>query len=229
MYIKSKKQKKENLWIMRRFYIILQLPRVIASDYLYLRAKRMKASHHNKKIAELLDEDMLKYNTDHSGLNEPGLKMLNFCLISKPIFRTNFYFRINESKKLSKSVGKAISLILVPPLSNIEVGGTIDGSFRIVHKMGCVVVPHCAGKNLTVYQGSVVGYSTKVDADGINHATIGNNVTIFANACVCGGVHIGNNVVIAAGSVVINDVPDDCVVAGNPAKIIRRDGKRVEM
>jgi len=35
------------------------------------------------------------------------------------------------------------------------------------------------------------------------------------------GVTIGNNVIIAAGSVVNKDVPSDCLIAGNPAKIIR--------
>ncbi len=37
------------------------------------------------------------------------------------------------------------------------------------------------------------------------------------------GVHIGNNVVIGAGSVVTKNVPDNCVVAGNPAKIIEKN------
>ena len=50
---------------------------------------------------------------------------------------------------------------------------------------------------------------------------IGNNVKIGCNVCVIGGVHIGNNVVIGAGSVVVKDVPDNAVVAGNPAKIIK--------
>ena len=36
------------------------------------------------------------------------------------------------------------------------------------------------------------------------------------------GIKIGNNVTIGGGAVVTKDVPDDCVVAGNPAKIIRR-------
>ena len=38
---------------------------------------------------------------------------------------------------------------------------------------------------------------------------------------IIGAVHVGNNVVVGAGSVVVKDIPDNCVVAGNPAKIIR--------
>ena len=39
---------------------------------------------------------------------------------------------------------------------------------------------------------------------------------------VCPGVHIGSNVVIGAGSVVTKNIPDWCIAAGNPCKVIRK-------
>ena len=51
--------------------------------------------------------------------------------------------------------------------------------------------------------------------------TIGDNVWFGGNCVVLPGVTIGNNVVVGAGSVVTKDVPDNAVVVGNPAKIIR--------
>ena len=50
---------------------------------------------------------------------------------------------------------------------------------------------------------------------------IGDNVWIGGRAVICPGVTIGDNVVVAAGSVVTKDVPDNVVVGGNPAKIIK--------
>lgn len=50
---------------------------------------------------------------------------------------------------------------------------------------------------------------------------IGDNVSLGANVTIIGNIHIGNNVVIGVGSVVVKDVPDNCVVAGNPAKVIK--------
>jgi len=46
-------------------------------------------------------------------------------------------------------------------------------------------------------------------------------VNIGANVCIIGGITIRNNVTIGAGSVVIKDVPDNAVVVGNPARVIR--------
>lgn len=50
---------------------------------------------------------------------------------------------------------------------------------------------------------------------------IGDNVWIGGNTVICPGVHIGNNVVIGAGSVVTKDIPDWCIAAGNPCRILR--------
>ena len=51
--------------------------------------------------------------------------------------------------------------------------------------------------------------------------TIGNNVWIGGRAVINPGVKIGDNSVIASGSVVVKDVPPNVLVGGNPAKIIR--------
>ena len=51
--------------------------------------------------------------------------------------------------------------------------------------------------------------------------TIGNNVWLGGNVVVVPGVHIGNDVVIGAGSVVTKDIPDRVLAAGNPCRVIR--------
>lgn len=52
--------------------------------------------------------------------------------------------------------------------------------------------------------------------------TIGNDVWLCGKVTICPGVTIGNNVVVATGSVVIRDVPDNIMVAGNPAKVAKK-------
>lgn len=55
------------------------------------------------------------------------------------------------------------------------------------------------------------------------HTRIGRNCFIGTNAIILPGITIGDNCVIGAGSVVTKDLPPRCVVAGNPAKVIRTD------
>ena len=52
---------------------------------------------------------------------------------------------------------------------------------------------------------------------------IGENVWIGSHVRICKGVTIGDNSVVAANSVVTKDVPANCIVAGNPAKIVKTE------
>lgn len=54
---------------------------------------------------------------------------------------------------------------------------------------------------------------------------IGNNCVIGSRSIILPGIKIGNQVVVGAGTVVTKYIPDNCVVAGNPARIIRRGVK----
>jgi maltose O-acetyltransferase len=58
-------------------------------------------------------------------------------------------------------------------------------------------------------------------AEYADEITIGNNVWIACNATILGGVHIGNNVVIGAGSLVTKDIPDNFLAFGSPCRPIR--------
>ncbi len=73
------------------------------------------------------------------------------------------------------------------------------------------------GKNCTLRQGVTIGNRHENGPIPV----IGDNVNFGAYAQVLGGVKIGNNVNIAAMSVVLIDVPDNATVAGIPAKIVK--------
>ena len=62
----------------------------------------------------------------------------------------------------------------------------------------------------------------KRDLKSKGEVVIGNNVWLGDKVTVLAGVHIGNNVIVAANAVVTKNVPDNCVVAGVPAKIIKK-------
>lgn len=74
------------------------------------------------------------------------------------------------------------------------------------------------GENCTIRQSTTIGNKSEFDK---SCPIIGNNVNIGANVCIIGNIKVGDNVVIGAGSVVTKDIPANCIVVGNPAKIIK--------
>ena len=82
------------------------------------------------------------------------------------------------------------------------------------------------GDDVTIYQGVTLGGTGK--DTGKRHPTIGNNVMIGAGAKVLGPLVIGDNSRIAAGAVVLSDIPSNSTAVGVPAKVVRRDGVRVD-
>lgn len=75
------------------------------------------------------------------------------------------------------------------------------------------------GDNCTILPMVLIG--RKSPNTDCSAAEIGDNCYIGAGTIIMNPVKIGNNVTIGAGSVVTKDIPDNCIVAGNPAKIIR--------
>lgn len=114
---------------------------------------------------------------------------------------------------------------------NVDIiNSTLDGGFGSLITIGNNVT--ITGARILTHDASTkkfIGYSK------IGFVTIGNNVFIGNGAIILPGTNIGDNVIIGAGCVVANDIPDDCVVVGNPAKVlcstseyIERNRKRLE-
>ena len=81
------------------------------------------------------------------------------------------------------------------------------------------------GDNCTIYHQVTLGGTGK--DTGKRHPTIGNNVLIGAGAKILGPVYIGDNSRIAAGSVVLQNLPANCTAAGVPANVVRINGAKV--
>lgn len=99
----------------------------------------------------------------------------------------------------------------------IEIGDNVTFSIRVT------LLAHDASTKKSI------GYTK------IGKIIIGNNVFVGANATILPNVVIGDNVVIGANSVVTKDIPDNCVAAGNPAKVVcsveefrQRNNKKME-
>lgn len=91
----------------------------------------------------------------------------------------------------------------------------IGKGMLIAHPYATVLNAEYIGDNFSCIHCTTLGETEK------GRPTIGNNVTLGANVTIIGPVRVGDNVIIGAGSVVVKDIPDNCIVAGNPARVIK--------
>lgn len=106
---------------------------------------------------------------------------------------------------------------------------------QLSYKTGFQIPPHTCGKGLQIYHYGYLIINSAVrigdnatlypgieigEKDG-GCPMIGDNVFIGAGAKIFGPIKIGNNVTIAANAVVVKDIPDNAIVGGVPAKIIK--------
>lgn len=128
-------------------------------------------------------------------------------------------------------LGKSEGAFINPPFycdygTHIEVGKNFFANYNctILDVAKVVIGDNCQmAPNVAIYTaGHPVHPAIRNTAYeyGIE-VTIGDNVWIGGNTVICPGVHIGNNVVIGAGSVVTKDIPDWVIAAGNPCRVIR--------
>lgn len=113
-------------------------------------------------------------------------------------------------------------------LTGIEIhpGAFIGRGVFIDHGMGVVIGETAiVGDYSLIYQGVTLGGTGK--ESGKRHPTLGEKVVVGAGAKVLGNIHIGNNVRVGAGSVVLREVPSDCTVVGIPGRVVYRAGERV--
>ena len=95
---------------------------------------------------------------------------------------------------------------------------TLVDDYNITIGSGVLIAP-----NVTITAtGHPVHYKLRPNGEMYSfEVVIGDNVWIGSNAVICPGVTIGAHSVIGAGSVVLNDIPADCIAAGNPCRVLR--------
>ena len=139
------------------------------------------------------------------------VQVFNRYIVTKIIFFPYFMFYrfcvewvlgIELPRKLQ--IGKGLSLY--------------HGQALVVNK-STIIGEHCVLRNSTT-----IGHKKLADGSFSKCPRIGNNVDIGANVCIIGGITIGDNVIIGAGSVVTRDLPSNCVVVGNPARFLEKEG-----
>ena len=138
--------------------------------------------------------------------------------------RANWFFRHNM-----KFIARFISQ-RSRHKTGIEIhpGATTGKGLFIDHGMGVVIGETTEiGENCTLYQGVTLGGTGK--DTGKRHPTLGNNVLVGCGARVLGPFKVGDNARIAAGAVVLNEIPPDSTAVGVPAQVVKMHGERIDI
>lgn len=171
---------------------------------------------------------------DYHRISKNGGINIFFNAIFNHSFSITFWFRIATYLNEKKGLRYKIPLFFVKVIYffnqratgiQLPIGTRIGGGLKFFH-YNCVVIAYSTvmGKNCSIHHGVTIGRVFAGKKAGT--PTIGDNVVVFPGANIVGKVSIGNNVVIGANAVVVDDVPANCVVTGVPAKIVSNDSSK---
>lgn len=120
---------------------------------------------------------------------------------------------LNVIAQMLRGLVRIIFSADVPPQMQIGKGTVFPHD-----ALGCVFHPDVKiGKNCKILHGVTMG--GRAGHKGL--PIIGDNVVIGTHAQLIGNVKIGNNSIVGAGAIITHDVPDNVVVVGNPARILK--------
>ena len=169
-------------------------------------------------IQAVKDRDPAATSTLQILLLYPGLKAIRMHRRANWLWRHNHKF---WARYVSQRAVRKTGIEIHP-------AAKIGRRFFIDHGTGVVIGETAEiGDDVTLYQGVTLGGTGK--DTGKRHPTIGNGVMIGAGAKVLGPFKVGDNSNIAAGAVVLEEIPPDSTAVGVPARVVKRRGKRVDL
>ena len=178
----------------------------------------LSSYNEKKSVQESLFEDILFFRK-----NDPACKYLSTPLLFYKGFQGLAAYR--SSNILWNNDRHTMALYIQNRSSevfgvDIHPAATIDSSVMIDHATGVVIGETSKiNKGVSIFQGVTLG--GKGFNRGDRHHKIEEGVSIFASSTILGNVTIGKNSVVAAGSLVLEDVEEETTVAGIPAKKIK--------
>lgn len=168
-------------------------------------------------VAVIKDRDPAARSSAEILLLYSGLHAILAYRLSHMLYKKGYLF----AARLISQAARHVTGIEIHPGAKIGKGVFIDHGSGVVIGETAVV-----GNNCTLYQGVTLGGTGK--DTGKRHPTLGENVMVGAGAKVLGPFEVGSNTKIAANAVVLAPLPENSTAVGIPARVVRRDGKKVQ-
>lgn len=194
---------------------------------LYTRAKRQKERNEVRKLKEYLINEQIAHN-----INVKSVPIIRKAQGSCFIIGNDCTILNNSYENIAGITSPSV-LSTVSPQAKLTIGDYVGISGACI----CCIDEITIGNYVNIGVGARI-YDTDFhpidfnerrlnpgfDLSKIPHApvSIGDDVWIGANAIILKGVTIGERSIIAAGSVVTKSMPADCIIAGNPARVVKQ-------
>jgi len=184
----------------------------------------MFLSHLKETVTTILEKDPAARSALEVVLCYPGFHALTMHRLSHRLWQLKLYTLARFLSHWSRI------------FTGIEIhpGATIGRRVFIDHGLGVVIgETTIVGDDVVIYQGVTLGAGSAarmgaLSRDTKRHPTLGNGVVVGSGAEIQGNITVGDNVRVASGSIVLKDVPRNCVVVGVPGRVIFRDGEKVK-
>lgn len=174
------------------------------------------------RIREILHDIDAICARDPAAENRAEVLLLYSGLHALLLYRAAHALHVRGMKLTARAISQFAKF-----LTGVEIhpGATIGRGLFIDHGSGVVIGETAViGDNCTIYQGATLGGTGK--DTGKRHPTLGDNVMVGAGAKLLGNFTVGSGAKIAAGAVVLKDVPENCTAVGIPAHIVRKNGEK---
>ncbi len=176
----------------------------------------MKLKELREEIALIKEKDPAARSSIEIYFLYSGFKAIRSYRLAHKLYLKKHYFL---ARWISERARRRTGIEIHP-------GATIGKGLFIDHGTGVVIGETVEmGDNCLIYQGVTLGGTGK--DKGKRHPTLGNNVMVGSGAKVLGPLIIGDNAKIASGAVVLSNVPANSTAVGVPARVVVRDGVKV--
>lgn len=175
-------------------------------------------------------QDRLRFYNAAYGTDSPGFLKKLFILLSNTSLHAVALYRFGKASTILFNKSRLTGCIPVMVylifnhffkiIHHVDIGrrSDIGPGLLIMHYHSIIIGPAKIGSNLTIHHNLTIGQRVA----GLDNSIpeIGSNVWIGPQCVITGGIRIGDGATISAGTILSKNIPDYCLVAGNPGRII---------
>lgn len=187
---------------------------VLSCIFSWLYIPHIVLYYYNSRLKRIIDADLERRKGKIAFCLRHGWMFL-YYIHTDSYFRTLFYHRVGPI--VSSLIGwwrPGDKYFVISKTTKIG-----EGAY-FIHPFASEINAKSIGKNFSCRHLTTLG--NKADGKNDKRPVIGDNVTLGVNVTIIGDITIGNNVIIGAGSVVVKDIPDNCIAVGNPCREIKK-------